>query len=86
MTFKERVLEVVRSIPKGETRTYKEVAEKAGSPGAARAVGTIMRNNYLPDVPCHRVIGSDGKMHGYNRGGVSVKEKMLADERIESGR
>jgi O-6-methylguanine DNA methyltransferase len=79
-TFSERVRSVVRMIPKGETRTYKEVAAAAGSAGAARAVGMIMKNNYDPTVPCHRVIRSDGKMGGYNRGGIEVKEKMLRDE------
>ena len=79
-TFAERVRNVVRQIPKGETKSYKEVAAAAGSAGAARAVGMIMKNNYDPSVPCHRVIRSDGKMGGYNRGGIDVKAKMLADE------
>jgi O-6-methylguanine DNA methyltransferase len=79
--FAERVRGVVRNIPKGETMTYKEVATRAGSVGAARAVGMIMKNNYDPAVPCHRVIRSDGKMGGYNRGGIKVKEKMLAEEK-----
>ncbi len=78
--FSERVRAVVRKIPKGKTMTYKEVAAAAGSAGAARAVGMIMKNNYDPSVPCHRVIRSDGKMGEYNRGGIEVKEKMLAAE------
>lgn len=82
--FKEKVLDIVRKIPKGETKTYKEVATLAGSPNAARAVGMFMKNNYLPDVPCHRVIGSDGKMHGYNRGGITVKQEILAKEKAEA--
>jgi O-6-methylguanine DNA methyltransferase len=81
-SFAERVREIVREIPKGKTKTYKEVAAAAGSAGAARAVGMIMRNNYDPAVPCHRVIRSDGKMGGYNRGGIEVKEKMLRDEAL----
>ncbi len=80
ITFADRVRMIVRSIPKGETRTYKEVATAAGSPGAARAVGTIMRNNYLPDVPCHRVVRSDGDLGGYNRGGVAQKRTLLLEE------
>lgn len=80
ISFTERVRAMVRKIPKGETRTYKEVACAAGSPGAARAVGTIMRNNYLKDVPCHRVIRSDGKLGGYNRGGVEKKYTLLKKE------
>ena len=83
--FSERVRAVVRMIPKGETRTYKQIAAAAGSAGAARAVGLIMKNNYDPTVPCHRVIRSDGKMGGYNRGGVEVKEKMLRDEARAAG-
>ena len=66
--FKEKVLEVVAGIPKGETRSYKEVARLAGRPGAYRAVGNILNKNYNPNIPCHRVIRSDGKLGGYNRG------------------
>lgn len=78
--FTKRVYDVVRSIPKGEVMTYQEVARKAGSPGAYRAVGTIMSKNYDPTVPCHRVIRSDGTMGGYNRGGKESKEAMLRQE------
>lgn len=81
MTFAETVREVVRSIPKGETRSYKEVAYAAGNPNAARAVGMIMSRNYDPTVPCHRVVRSDGKMGGYNRGGIVAKERILRLER-----
>lgn len=81
ITFAERVRTVVRKIPKGETRSYKEVATAAGSPGAARAVGTIMAHNYLPDVPCHRVIKSDGSLGEYNRGGTHEKATLLAREK-----
>lgn len=79
-SFKEKVLDVVRKIPKGKTLAYKDVAKKAGAPGASRAVGTIMANNFLPDVPCHRVIRSDGKIGSYNRGGPSAKYKLLKSE------
>lgn len=68
MAFAERVYDVVRGIPKGETRTYKEVAELAGSPRAFRAVGSILNKNYDPKIPCHRVVRSDGSAGGYNRG------------------
>ncbi|MBA3789099.1 MGMT family protein [Patescibacteria group bacterium] len=60
-TFAERVRTVVRTIPKGETRSYKEVAAVAGSPNAARAVGTIMSRNVDTTVPCRRVVRSVGK-------------------------
>jgi len=59
--------------------TYKEVAVKAGSPNAYRVVGSILSTNYDPKIPCHRVIGSDGKMHGYNRG-IKNKIKILKSE------
>lgn len=78
--FTQKVLDIVRHIPKGKTMTYKQVAEKAESPNAARAVGSIMKNNYLPDVPCHRVIRSDGKIGDYNRGGKDQKIALLKKE------
>ena len=78
--FKMRVLQIVASVPKGETLTYKQVAELAGNPGASRAVGTIMKSNYDPSIPCHRVIRSDGKIGDYNRGGSEVKRSRLQSE------
>lgn len=80
-TFAEKVRDIVRKIPKGKTMTYKEVATKAGNPRAARAVGAVMRSNYDPSVPCHRVIASDGTMRGYNRGGVERKQEILREEK-----
>ena len=59
-TFTQKVLEVVRAIPVGKTMTYAQVAAVAGNPKAARAVGMIMSRNYNPEIPCHRVIRSDG--------------------------
>ncbi len=81
-TFKETVLEIVRRIPRGKTMTYKEVAVKAGHPGAARAVGTIMKSNYDTTVPCHRVIRSDGTIGDYNRGGSHEKRQKLQSEGV----
>jgi O-6-methylguanine DNA methyltransferase len=66
--FREKVLAVVLAIPKGKTLTYKEVAQKAGNPYAARAVGAIMKANFNRVIPCHRVIRSDGTAGEYNRG------------------
>lgn len=80
-TFKQKVLEAVSKIPRGKTLTYKEVAKMAGSPQAYRAVGNILTKNYDPKIPCHRVIGSDGKMHGYNRG-IENKIKLLKKEGV----
>ncbi len=68
MTFTEKVQKVVAGIPKGKTMTYKQVATKAGSPNASRAVGSILKKNYDPKIPCHRVIRSDGLTGEYNRG------------------
>lgn len=80
MNFTEKVHEVVRKIPKGKTLTYSQVAILAGSPGACRAVGSILSKNYDPAIPCHRVVRSDGKLGGYNRG-AEKKEKMLKLEK-----
>jgi O-6-methylguanine DNA methyltransferase len=79
MTFKERVLQVVSKIPKGKTLTYGEVAELAGSPGAFRAVGSIMSKNWDPKIPCHRVVRANGEPGQYNRG-ASNKIKILKKE------
>lgn len=79
-TFREKVLSVVRTIPKGGSMTYKQVAMKAGNPKAARAVGAIMRTNYDPEIPCHRVVRSDGTLGSYNRGGATRKREILMEE------
>lgn len=79
-TFTQRVYAVVKTIPKGQVLTYKQVAEKAGSPHASRAVGNILNKNYSPDIPCHRVVRSDGKTGGYNRG-AEAKRKILQQEK-----
>jgi methylated-DNA-[protein]-cysteine S-methyltransferase len=78
--FADMVRDIVRAIPKGQVLTYGQVAQRAGHPGAARAVGTIMANNYDKTVPCHRVIRSDGKIGNYNRGGSEAKKKLLKAE------
>lgn len=78
--FAEKVRMIVRKIPKGKTMTYKEVAMRAGHPGAARAVGAIMRTNYDPTIPCHRVIHTNGTIGNYNRGGAKKKKALLVAE------
>lgn len=81
MTFREKVYKVVSKIPKGKTMTYKQVAVKAGSPNAVRAVGSALAKNTDPkNVPCHRVIRSDGGMGGYAFGGVEKKREILKKE------
>ncbi len=79
-TFAEKVKEVVKKIPKGKVLTYAQVAAKAGSSNASRAVGSLMAKNFDPAIPCHRVIRSDGKIGNYNRGGSKAKEALLRKE------
>jgi O-6-methylguanine DNA methyltransferase len=78
-SFKQKVLDAVRKIPKGKTMSYKEVAELTGSPNAYRAVGNILNKNNNPKIPCHRVIRSNGKIGGYNKG-VKIKKYLLKKE------
>jgi len=82
--FSERVRTVVCRIPRGKTLTYKQVAAKAGNALAARAVGFIMSKNFDKRVPCHRVVRSDGKVGGYNRGGPSRKIELILMERYKA--
>lgn len=77
--FRQKVLNVVKNIPRGKTMTYKEVARRAKSPRAYRAVGNIMAKNFDPQIPCHRVIKSDGTLGNYNRG-IKNKIKLLRKE------
>lgn len=72
-----------RAIPPGETMSYGELASLSGSGKAARAVGQAMRNNQIPLlIPCHRVVGSGGKLHGYSGpGGLITKQRLLDHER-----
>lgn len=77
--FRDKIFSVVKQIPKGSVLTYKEVAEKIGHPKSYRAVGNILNTNYDPEIPCHRVVRSDGKTGGYNRGS-DKKEKILREE------
>ncbi len=80
--FSEHVHKIVKAIPKGQVLTYGEVATRAGNPKAARAVANLMAKNYDPTIPCHRVIRSDGKLGGYNRGGETVKKEILQKEGV----
>jgi methylated-DNA-[protein]-cysteine S-methyltransferase len=66
--FGKNVIRIVVQIPEGSVLTYAQVAARAGSPRAFRAVGAIMKSNYDPNIPCHRVIRSDGSPGEYNRG------------------
>ncbi len=82
MTFKEKVLEIVRNIPEGEVMTYSQVAAKAGNKNAPRAVGTLMAGNQDKDIPCHRVVKSDGSIGMYNGLRGKSKEVILKKEGV----
>lgn len=79
--FCRKVLSVVRRIPCGETLSYNEVALRVGRPRAYRAVGSILKRNVDPMIPCYRVICSDGSIGGYNRGKV-LKRLLLRSEGV----
>jgi len=83
-TFGARVIAACRRIPWGETSSYGELAAACGSPGAARAVGSVMAKNRYPlIVPCHRVVAAGGELGGYSApDGLKMKQRLLA---IESG-
>lgn len=80
--FQVLVWKEILKIPYGETRTYKEIAQAIGKPNSSRAVANACgKNPYAPDIPCHRVIRSDGKLGGYSGvGGLKMKEKLLKIE------
>ena len=79
--FKNYVYDVVKKIPRGKILSYKLVAKLAGKPKAWRAVGNILSKNKDPDIPCYRVIRSNGKLGGYNRG-LKKKKFLLRKEGI----
>lgn len=84
MTFRDRVYNVTKKIPKGKAATYGQIAKLAGNPKAARAVGMFMRTNpNAPHTPCHRVVAADGSLTGYSGiGGVLKKKAMLIVEGV----
>ena len=78
--FELSVWAAIARIPYGETRTYAWIAAQTGGPGAAQAVGAATGSNPIPlIIPCHRVIGSDGSLHGF-AGGLDMKKRLLALE------
>ena len=82
--FQTRVWKVVRSIPRGQVRAYGWVAAEAGSPRSARAVGQAMAGNPFPlIVPCHRVIGKEGRLTGFG-GGLEMKRRLLELEGVHT--
>ena len=83
MNFRDKVFKFIQKIPQGKVATYKSVARAIGSPRASRAVANALAGNFDPKVPCHRVVRSDGRVGGYNRGGVKVKQFLLKKEGVE---
>ena len=80
--FQISVWEEIKKIPKGQTRTYKEIALALKKPKSSRAVANACgKNPFLIEIPCHRVIRSDGKLGGYSgKGGIKEKRKLLKEE------
>ena len=81
-SFRARVLAAVRRIPRGRVATYGDIAEVAGVPGAARAVGNVMRGCSDPSVPCHRVIAAAGGIGGFG-GYLERKRQLLRAEGLD---
>ena len=80
--FQRQVWEELRKIPYGQTASYGEIAARIGKPGAAVAVGQANSKNPIPIIiPCHRIIGTNGKLVGYT-GGIHIKKALLAVEGI----
>jgi len=81
MSFNQRVWALCARVPKGQVTTYADIARALGTK-AYRAVGNALnRNPYAPDVPCHRVVGSNGSLTGF-AGGLKLKQQMLAREGV----
>ena len=82
--FQVKVWKYLKKIPKGQTRTYSDVAKAINKPKSVRAVANAVgKNPYAPKIPCHRVIRSDGSLGGYSgKGGINTKRKLLKSEGI----
>ena len=83
--FQIKVWNYLKKIPKGEVRTYLQVAKAIGKPKAQRAVANAVgKNPYPPKIPCHRVIRTDGSLGGYSgKGGIKTKLRLLRSEKID---
>ena len=86
--FQVKVWNAMKEIPRGEIRTYTEIAVQIGHPNSARAVANACgQNPYPPIVPCHRVVRSDGSLGGYSGvGGVETKRRLLSEEGVHAYR
>ena len=82
--FQIKVWEALKTIPRGETRTYLQIAQQIGRPNAVRAVANaIGKNPYAPEIPCHRVVRTDGSLGGYSGpGGIETKIRLLREEGV----
>ena len=83
--FQLKVWKYLKTIPKGTFKTYKQVAIAIKSPKSARAVANACgKNPYAPNIPCHRVVRSDGGLGGYSgRGGIKTKLRLLRSEKVD---
>ena len=83
--FQVKVWKYLKSIPKGKVKTYKQVAIGINRPKSARAVANACaKNPYAPNIPCHRVVRSDGSLGGYSgKGGIKTKIKLLKAEKSD---
>lgn len=77
--FTQRVLSIVRRIPRGRVMSYGQVAALAGHPGAARAVGNIMRRAPVPGLPYHRVVAAGGRLGGFGGQELLKRERLMAE-------
>ena len=82
--FQRKVYEALLRIPKGQVRTYGQIARAVGRPKAAQAVGQALKQNrWAPQIPCHRVVASGGKLGGYSGpGGLAGKRRLLRSEGV----
>mgnify|MGYP001189543452 FL=1 len=82
--FQNKIWNYLKKIPKGQVRTYLQVAKAIGKPKAFRAVANAVGKNPYPiKIPCHRVIRSDGSLGGYSgKGGIRVKRRLLLSEKV----
>ena len=83
--FQKKVWNYIKKIPKGNVKTYKEVAIAIKTPKSARAVANACaKNPYAPKIPCHRVVRSNGSLGGYSgRGGIKEKLRLLRSEKVD---
>ena len=80
--FQKKVYQIVKKIPRGKPLTYKQVAVRLGNSFLARAVGNVLNKNRDKNIPCHRVVRSDGRLGGYNRG-TNIKALLLRREGVK---